>query len=240
MQDKLKALGELQKVDLEIAALRKSSEVFPRQMAELEKELTQVRGMVEAERNRLTDLERQKRTLEQNIVDEKDKVKKWEARLAEQRSTREYAALAREIDIARKANATMAEEVIELGKQQVLAREAVRAREQELAGRQDQIGGKLAELREKIASFDGKVKALDGKRQAAANKVDGTLLQRYDQIRKRKLPVLVFVQSGTCTGCNMNIPPQLYNSLKVSLGMDVCPSCRRMICAPEALEDKAS
>jgi predicted nucleic acid-binding Zn-ribbon protein len=240
LQDKLKALGALQKVDLEIAALRKSSEVFPRQMAELEKELTQVRGVVEAERNRLTDLERQKRTLEQNIVDEKDKVKKWEARLAEQRSTREYAALAREIDIARKANATMAEEVIELGKQQALAREAVRAREQELAGRQDQIGGRLSELRAKVASFDGQVKALDGKRQDAAGKVDRTLLQRYESVKKKKLPVLVFVQSGTCTGCNMNIPPQLYNTLKVTLGMDVCPSCHRMICAPEALEDKAS
>lgn len=239
MQDKLKALGELQKVDLEIAALRKSSEVFPRQMAELEKELASVRGMVEAERTRLTELERQKRTLEQNIVDEKDKVKKWEARLAEQRSTREYAALAREIDIARKANATMAEEVLELGKQQAVAREAVKAKEQELAGRQDQIGGRLSELREKVAAFDGQVKALDGKRQDAAGKVDRTLLQRYESVRKKKLPVLVFVQSGTCTGCNMNIPPQLYNTLKVTLGMDVCPSCHRMICAPEALEAKA-
>ena len=43
-------------------------------------------------------------------------MKKWEARLAEQRSTREYAALAREIDIAKKANLTMAEELVELGK----------------------------------------------------------------------------------------------------------------------------
>jgi len=239
LQDKLKALGELQKVDLEIAALRKSSEVFPRQMAELEKELASVRGLVEAERARYTDLERQKHTLEQNIVDEKDKVKKWEARLAEQRSTREYAALAREIDIARKANATMAEEVIELSKQQAVAREAVKTREQELAGRQDQIGGRLAELREKVASFDGQVKALDGQRKAAAGKVDGTMLQRYELVRKKKLPVLVFVQSGICLGCNMNIPPQLYNMLKVTLTMDICPSCHRMICAPEALEAKA-
>lgn len=239
MQDKLKALAELQKVDLEIAALRKSSEVFPRQMAELEKELAAVRSVVEAERNRLADLERQKRTLEQNIVDEKDKVKKWEARLAEQRSTREYAALAREIDIARKANATMAEEVIELGKQQAAAREAVKAREAELAGRQDQIGGRLAELKQKLASFDGQVKELDGKRQAAAGKVDKTLLTRYETVRKKRLPALVVVQTGTCTGCNMNIPPQLYNTLVVTGTTDLCPSCHRIICAPGALEEKA-
>jgi predicted nucleic acid-binding Zn-ribbon protein len=240
LQDKLKALAELQKVDLEIAALRKSGEVFPRQMAELEKELAAVRSLVEAERTRLTELEQQKRTLEQNVTDEKDKVKKWEARLAEQRSTREYAALAREIDIARKANATMAEEIIELGKQAAAAREALKTREAELAGRRDQIGGQLNALREKASSFDGQVKELDEKRGNAAQKVDRTLLTRYETIRKRRLPVLVYVDAGTCTGCRMRIPPQLYNTLKVSLGTDICPSCNRMICAPEAVEAPAA
>src|SRR5689334_13498075 len=103
LQEKLKGLVELQKVDMEIVALRKSSEALPRQMAELEKELQSAKSVVDAERERFADLERQKRTLEQNLVDEKDKVKKWEQRLAEQRSTREYSALAREIDIAKKA-----------------------------------------------------------------------------------------------------------------------------------------
>src|SRR5690349_12781060 len=119
-------------------------------MAELEKELAAVRSVVDAERNRLADLDRQKRTLEQNVTDEKDKVKKWEARLAEQRSTREYAALAREIDIARKANATMAEEILELGKTLAAAREAAKIKEQEFAARQDQIGGQISELKQKI------------------------------------------------------------------------------------------
>ena len=96
-------------------------------MAELEQELGAARSAIEAERSRLADIERQKRTLEQNITDEKDKVKKWEARLAEQRSTREYSALAREIDIAKKANLTMAEELVELGKTLGAAREAVKA-----------------------------------------------------------------------------------------------------------------
>src|SRR5579883_987631 len=104
-------------MDLEIASLQKSAEVYPKQIGESEKELAAAKSALEAERNRLLDIERQKRTLEQTIQDEKEKVKKWEARLSEQRSTREYAALAREIDIAKKANQTSSEEVVELGKQ---------------------------------------------------------------------------------------------------------------------------
>ncbi len=237
MREKLKALAELQKVDLEIASLRKSAEIYPKQVAELEKELAAARSAVEAERARLADIERQRRTLEQNITDEKDKVKKWEQRLAEQRSTREYAALAREIDIAKKSNVTMGEELVELGKTLNTAREAVKSKEGEFAAKQDQLAGRMAELKAKSAGSDGAVKELEAKRAASAVTVDKVLLQKYDTVKKRRLPALVAVNApGTCQGCNMNVPPQLYNTLRSTLGMDVCPSCHRIIYAAEALE----
>lgn len=239
MQEKLKALSELQTVDVEIAARKKSVEVYPKQMGELEKQLADARAAVEAERTRLTEIERQRRTLEQNIVEEKDKVKKWEARLSEQRSTREYAALAREIDIAKKANQTMAEELIELTKSQNGARDAVKAKEQELAAKQTDIGTKMVAIRKKIDESKVEIGALDAKRQKAAGTVDAKLLQRYEAVRKKRMPALASVKSGICQGCNMNVPPQLYNTLCATLSTDLCPSCHRIIYAAEALEAPA-
>lgn len=239
MREKLKALAELQKVDLEVASLRKAADVHPRQLAELERELGAARSAIEAERNRVADIERQKTTLEQNITDEKDKVKKWEARLAEQRSTREYSALAREIDIAKKANQTMADELVELSKTLGAAREAVKVKEAEFATRQEQLSSRMAELRSKQSQAEGQVKTLEGKRSEVSSRVDPTLLRRYETVRKKKLPAMVGVVNGTCQGCNMNVPPQLYNNLRVSLGTDVCPSCNRIIYAIEALETPA-
>jgi hypothetical protein len=239
LREKLKALAELQKVDLEVASLRKAADVHPRQLAELERELGSARSAIEAERNRVADIERQKTTLEQNITDEKDKVKKWEARLAEQRSTREYSALAREIDIAKKANQTMSEELVEITKTLGAAREAVKAKEAEFATRQEQLSSRMADLRSKQTQAEGQVKTLEGKRSSVASGVDATLLRRYETIRKKKLPAMVGVVAGTCQGCNMNVPPQLYNNLRVSLGTDICPSCNRIIYAVEALETPA-
>ena len=239
MREKLKALAELQKVDLEVASLRKAADVHPRQLAELERDLGAARSAIEAERTRVADIERQKSTLEQNITDEKDKVKKWEARLAEQRSTREYSALAREIDIAKKANQTMAEELVEITKTLGAAREAVKAKEAEFSARQTQLSSRMTELKGKLSQAEGQVKTLEGKRSTVAGGVDATLLRRYEAIRKKKLPAMVGVVAGTCQGCNMNVPPQLYNNLRVSLGTDVCPSCNRIIYAVEALETPA-
>ena len=237
MREKLQSLAALQKVDLEIATFKKSAETYPKQIAELEKELGQARSAAEAERNKLSDLDRQKSTMEQTIVEEKDKVKKWEARLTEQRSTREYSALAREIDIAKKSNVSMAEELTELAKTRGAQLETVKAKDAELAGRAKELGGKMAELRAKLAEAEAGVKGLEDKRADAAKTVDANLLRRYDTIRKKRMPAMVpLAPPNTCTGCRMNVPPQLYNTLKTTLGFDTCPSCMRIIHAPEAIE----
>jgi predicted nucleic acid-binding Zn-ribbon protein len=238
LRDKLLALVELQKVDLEIATLRKASEVWPKQMADLEKELAAARSALEAERSRAQDVERQKLTLEQSITEEKDKVKKWEQRLSEQRSTREYSALAREIDIAKKSILTSQEEVVALGKQLGEVREAVKAKEQEFGANQGRITGELGGLRDKLAEAEKQVGALAGQRDSAARAVDANLLRRYDAIRKKRMPAMVPVVAGKCMGCNMQIPPQQYNTLCATLGTDVCPSCSRIIHAQEALEPR--
>lgn len=237
MRDKLLALAALQKVDLDIAALKKNAEVYPREMAELEKQLNAAKALVDAERTKLEHFEHQKRTLEQNIVEDKDKVRKWEARLTEQRSTREYSALAREIDIAKKGQLTMAEEVQELGRQAVVQRDVLSTREAEFTAKTKDLVDRIAGLRAKLAEVEAQVKTVDGTRVETARTVDEKLLRQYDVVRKKRMPAMVPVNHpGVCSGCRMNIPAQRFNTLVASKGIDTCPSCTRIIYAAETLE----
>jgi predicted nucleic acid-binding Zn-ribbon protein len=237
LRDKLLALAELQKVDLDIAALKKNAEVYPRETAELEKQLNAAKAAVDAERTKLEQLDAQKRTLEQTIADDKDKVRKWEARLTEQRSTREYSALAREIDIAKKGQLTMSEEVQELGRQATVQRELVKAKEAEFTTKTKDLVDRIAALKGKLADVEAQVKQVDVKRADAATKVDDRLLKQYDVVRKKRMPALVPVNHpGTCGGCRMNIPAQRFNTLVATRGIDTCPSCTRIIYAAETLE----
>jgi uncharacterized protein len=56
----------------------------------------------------------------------------------------------------------------------------------------------------------------------------------------QRLPALVPLRGSTCSGCNMHVPPQLANQLRVTLGTDVCPNCHRIIFSPEALAEEAA
>ncbi|MGV3625270.1 MAG: zinc ribbon domain-containing protein [Archangium sp.] len=231
------ALAALQKVDLDIAALKKNAEAYPREMAELEKQLAAAKASVDGERAKLDQFESQKRTLEETISEDKDKVKKWEARLSEQRSTREYSALAREIDIAKKGQLTMTEEVQELGRQGLVQREVVKAKESEFGTATRSLVERIAVLRGKLAEVEAQVKAVDEKRAEAARGVDATLLRQYDVVRKKRMPAMVPVtHPGTCSGCRMNIPAQRFNTLVATKGIDTCPACSRIIYAAETLE----
>lgn len=241
MREKLLALAALQKVDLDAAVLKKNADGYPREIAELEKQLATQRAAVDAERTRLEELDRQKGTLEQTITDDKDKVRKWEARLTEQRSTREYSALAREIDIAKKGQQTMGEEVVEVGRQSTLQREVVRQKEAEFQAKTKDLAERMQGLKAKLAEVELEAKDVASRRAEVAKGVDRDLLRRYDTIRKKRMPAMVAVVApGTCTGCRMNIRPQMYNQLVASRGVDVCPSCSRIIYAAEVLDVPAS
>jgi uncharacterized protein len=237
LRHKLEALVALQKVDLDIAALRKSAENYPKEIATLEKSLADERSKVEAERMKLSDIERQRVALEETVAEDREKVRKWEARLTEQRSTREYSALAREIDIAKKGQTTMAEEVVELVKQAALQRETVKSRESEVQDTTKDLESRSADVKAKLAAVEAQIAGIDSKRVETSKLVEVDLLRKYENIRRKRLPAMVAVTApGICGGCRMNVRPQLFNMLVASKGIDNCPSCSRIIFAAETLE----
>ena len=119
-REKLKALEELQKVDLKIRDLAAEAEKHPARLKQIESERNQAKVALDATRGKLADNERARRQNEQLLQLEKEKVRKWESRLNELKTPREYAALARELDIAKKTNQTAAEELQKLAGLRIL------------------------------------------------------------------------------------------------------------------------
>lgn len=234
MHDTLKALEALQEVDQEIAELLRNGAENPKRLADLEARLGAARSAVEMAQGRVSELEQQKRALDEQLTADKDKVKKWEARLTEQRSPREYTALAREIDIAKKQNTTASEEVVELAKQITAAGEAVTEKEQAFTALEGDFKAEMEGIRKAMRQQETRRKSLETKRGKVTGAVPANMLRRYEQIHRRRSLVVVPVVSGACTGCHMNVPPQLYNQLRSNPKLDICPSCGRMIFAREA------
>jgi predicted nucleic acid-binding Zn-ribbon protein len=236
LREKLKALEELQQVDIELAQVRAEAEAVPRRRAQIEVGVEEVRKLWEAEQDRLAGVERERRSQEQTITSERDKVKKWEGRLAEIRTPREYAALSREIDIARKTNESVGEQTKLLTAQGEEISRSIEALQDRLDEKESGAQEELEKLVTREAEFGKRVVALEGRRADLATRVEPALLSRYENIRKRRGGIAVTqVVGGTCRGCNRQIPPQMAIILVRANSIENCPACNRIIYVPEAV-----
>ena len=56
------------------------------------------------------------------------------------------------------------------------------------------------------------------------------LRKRYQLLLDRRGGVAVVeARNGACLGCNMHLPPQLFNSLYLAKEVQTCPHCNRLL-----------
>lgn len=231
-REKLKALEELQKVDIKVRDLSAEAEKHPARLRQIETERNQAKAALDATRGKLADNERARRQNEQLLQLEKDKVRKWESRLNELKTPREYAALARELDIAKKTNQTADEEIKRLAGEYEELRKQVAAAEAALGEKESVVAREGQEIQAQLDTVQARMKELQDERARLVGQCDKALVSKYERIRKQRGGVAVVpVVAGTCKGCQRNIPPQMANNLLTSDEILLCPNCHRFIYA---------
>jgi len=234
-RDKLTALEELQKVDLRIRELAQRAEEHPARLKQIEAERNQARAAVDVQRGRLADNERARRQNEQLLGLEKEKVRKWESRLNELKTPREYAALARELDIAKKTNQGAEEEIRKLAGEYEELKKASATLESALAEKEAVVQSEGKQIQEVLAGLQGQMQEPESERTSFAQRVDKSLMSKYERIRKQRGGLAVVpVVGSTCKGCQRNLPPQMANNLRTGNEIMTCPNCHRFIYAADA------
>jgi hypothetical protein len=240
-REKLKALEELQKVDVRIRDLSAEAEKHPARLRQIEAERQQARSALDATRGRLADNERARRQNEQLLQLEKEKVRKWESRLNELKTPREYAALARELDIAKKTNQTADEEIKKLAGEYGELKKQVESAEQALAEKETVVAREGAEIKTVLDGVEAQMAELQAERKKLVEQCDKALVSRYERVRKQRGGLAVVpVVAGTCKGCQRNIPPQMANNLLTGSDILTCPNCHRFIYAADEPEAAAN
>jgi len=238
-REKLKALEQLQKVDLIIRDLAAEAEQHPARLKQIESERNQAKAALDQVRGKLADNERARRQNEQLLQMEKDKVRKWESRLNELKTPREYAALARELDVAKKTNQSASEEIGKLAGEYAEVKKQVESAEQALAEKEAVVAREGEGIKAILDGVQARMTELEAERKRLLELCDKSLVSKYERIRKQRGGLaLVPVVAGTCKGCQRNIPPQMANQLLTGTDILTCPNCHRFIYAAE--EEKAA
>ncbi len=241
MQETLSCLIKLQQVDSQIYEIEKTRDVYPARVREIEKKIEEQQVLYEERKAALEEVQAEHKKKLDAFLAEQEKLRKWERRLMESKNHREAAPLAREIDAQKRLNEEAEEEIKALKEEVDAIKEEVALLSKTLKSLKSELSKESKISKAKIKEFDEQLKALNEARKEFTQKLRSSVLRKYELIKKRRQGLaIVPVRDGCCTGCNMMLRPQLYNSVQKVQTLETCPGCQRILYWEEGLENDAS
>jgi len=230
----LAELVALQDVEIEIFKAEEGLRELPKEIDEIDSIISARKASLDAVDEEIRLYEEKKTPLEAELKENQTILDAADARIKKIKTNKEYLALQREIDLAKKRKADIEEQLLNImDRIEKKASERERIQKSFDADRVilDEKKGKLLEQMEELQAV---VKDYKGKDQKLRASVDKSLLSKYDRIRQSKKGLaIVECSDGVCKGCHMHIPPQLYNELVRGDKLIACPACQRMLYIPE-------
>jgi uncharacterized protein len=221
-----------------------SLQTIDRELRELENSLSSIAGRVEQLREeteshrtelaRLTLEEQQsalnRRRLEKELAEGEARTRNKRMRLNQVRTDKEMQAVAAEVESLKETNQRLEAELLVL----MEAAELRGPKIKELTAIVETLQAELAAAEKEIAAQVEDLKVSISKqkvdRDQMTQNIESALLQRYEMIFSRRAGLAVSeARDGTCQGCRMRLPPQLFNELQKHQRIYYCPNCQRIL-----------
>jgi predicted nucleic acid-binding Zn-ribbon protein len=231
VEQKLKALYSLQKIDTAINKIKAIRGELPMEVADLEDELAGLE-------TRLTNLNEEVKELQTEISDNKIRIKeaqaaikKYDGQLSNVKNNREYDALNKEMELQNLEIQAAEKRIKEYTWEIEQKNKLIEANTTELEGRKQDLENKKAELGTIVAETEREEAGLMKQREKAAVVIEERLLNSYNKIRnsvKNGIAVASIVRDS-CSGCFAKIPPQRQADIRQHKKILVCEHCGRVL-----------
>lgn len=244
VDDKLKALYNLQTADTEIDKIKILRGELPLEVQDLEDEIAGLETRANNYKEEVVNLEQSVVTKNNEIKDSEVLIKKYEEQQMNVRNNREFDSLSKEIEFQTLEIELCEKRIREFTAQVTDKNGIIEKANTVLKERQDDLDTKKAELDEIIADTQKEEAVLLKRSEKIEILIEPRLLTAYKRIRKnaRNGLAVVIIQRAACGGCFNKIPPQRQLDIKSRKKIIVCEYCGRILVDDEISEkkDKAS
>lgn len=233
VREQLKALEHLQELDLKIDSLKKQKASFPNALRALDDAWNRLQSQTKAKQNEIDDIEKAKRQTQAAIDLNNDRVTRANSKLESVQNGQEFQAANKEIEQLKKLNLSLEEQLKKSDTDIKTASESLEKLKEDSEKAAGERTTQSSALSTQGTDLDGQIAELMATRKPQAEKVDKRILAQYDRVRMARAGLgLVPAVGGRCKGCNMVVPPQLYNEIHRANSIHDCPSCHRILFVP--------
>lgn len=238
VEEKLKALYDLQLVVSEIDKIKTLRGELPLEVQDLEDEIAGLSTRaenLEAEINEAATAISNKRL---DIETAKGLIGKYTADQDNVKNNREYESLTKEIEYQGLEIELCEKKIREFSAKQREKEDELNVTRQRIEDRKMDLDHKKTELDQIIAETKQEEETLRDKAKALEEVIEPRLLSAFKRIRQnaRNGLSVVYVQRDACGGCFNKIPPQRQVDVRLRKKIIVCEYCGRILIDPELAE----
>ena len=229
-KDQIDTLIQLQEVELEADAIERKLNAIPQKLDDLDVKLNNFTEMIKEKEAKLVELEKTYRTFEADAQMYLNKVEKSQEKLRSVKTNKEYQSSLKEIEELEKLHSQLEDKMLECLEESDQERGIVEENKEKLRVFSGHIKEEKEQIRNDSREIKNKLESLGKIKTQVAEKLTVELHQKYYLIKKIAGGIaLAGVKKSVCQGCNVNIPPQMYNELQRLDKLLCCPHCERIL-----------
>ncbi len=230
LKTQLGSLLRLQAIDSEIYTLKREAEAIPQQIKALEAVFEEKKqGVTNLEKESL-DLQKQKKDRELELAAKEESAKKLQGQLFSLKTNKEYQAMLQEINTVKADASVIEDKILEIFDQADKAKIKMEQEKQKLREEEGKFNADKKNLENRIKEITDRLAQLDAQRKQVEPEIDLKILPQYERIlHNRDGLAIVKVENESCQGCNMFVPPQVINLIKMYERIIVCETCNRIL-----------
>tara|TARA_B100001540_G_scaffold313917_1_gene337767 strand:- start:1173 stop:1928 length:756 start_codon:yes stop_codon:yes gene_type:complete len=240
IEEKLKALHQLQLIDTDIDNIRIVRGELPLEIEDLESIIEGLNSRLDKFNEELQVLKDQINSSKNTVDLANEAIKKYETQLKNIKNNREYTSLTKEIEYQNLEIQLAEKNKIQSEANILHKQEILNACQQEIDEKVEELKIKQKELDTIVKETEKEEKALLKRSEKAEKIIDERLLGAYKRIRSKVVNGLavVSVERDACGGCFSKIPPQRQLDIQLHKKIITCEHCGRIMVDSNMLNAK--
>ena len=235
MKDLLKLLVDLQQRDSLILEKRRFIDKVPLRIFEVDEPLKKAKLELENIKKKQEAASRKKRDKESELSETQEKIRKMKARISDLKTNKEYQAYQKEIECCEKGISAIEDVLLQLMEEIDAVSKEQKEKEAAVNAEIQKIDAFKAGLDAEVAKNERELALLKQERAGMVARIDPEVYKTYMTILLDSGDgvAVTTARNELCSGCDMNIPPQLYVEIRKNQEMLQCPQCRRILYVSE-------
>lgn len=231
IRDQIVMLVKLQDIELESRKLEQILSQVDRRTAELDAQLNEFSAAVENGKTKVQELTKVSRELDAELQMNQGRVAKSHEKLRAVKTNKEYQSGLKEIEDLGAIVSKIEDDILECLDQIETSTQLLKGHQARLVTEAKRIGGEKEAVQRDTEVARGNLDRLQAEAERLSGRLPGEVVSLYRRVKAKKADgvAIASVGASVCRGCNVNIPPQMYNELQRVDRLKNCPNCERII-----------